>query len=133
MKKPTKQPRIRRNKRARMPTSEPPEQPPTDSTPKSHLVTAVAEAREILEGISEAGKRDLLEATILQGVASGDVMAAAVATRLRLQNENLRLKVRLNRWKEKRERIRAEILERSNKDQPTRETLVQAIREVYGL
>ena len=74
---------------------------------------------------------------MLQGVLSGDVMAAAVVTRQRLQRENLRLRERLTRARIRTEEAKVKLLDieaevRTRPELPMYE-IVNRMRAIYGL
>jgi hypothetical protein len=85
-----------------------------------------------------AGDEDALaQATMLQGILSGDVIAASMHARQRLQNENLRLRRRLTHVRIKTEEAKRRLLEaETDRSQVSGEiTAIQInrIREIYGL
>ena len=74
---------------------------------------------------------------MLQGVLSGDVMAAAVVTRQRLQRENLRLRERLTRARIKTEEAKYQLLniesEVRSRPQLDPYEILTRVRAIYGL
>jgi len=96
---------------------------------------AVKDARQLLAAAGERGQQDLTRALLLQGILSGDAVAASIAERQRLQKANLRLRQRLTHARLRTERAKAQLLERA----ATRPTplqglaLVNALREIYGI
>ncbi len=77
----------------------------------------------------------LAESVMLQGILAGDVTSAAIATKLRLQNENLRLKRRMNTQRLRLESIKTRLLAKAlePKPLPSPEELLASIEEIYGL
>lgn len=85
-----------------------------------------------------AGDEDALaQATMLQGVLSGDVIAASMHARHRLQRENLQLRRRLTLARIKTEAAKQILFEaEAHRSEATGEITalqIQRIREVYGL
>ena len=101
----------------------------------ARVKNAITAARQLLAAAGEHGQQDLTRALLLQGILSGDTVAAAIAERQRLQKENLRLRQRLTFARLRTERAKASLLERA----ATRPTplqgldLVNALREIYGI
>jgi len=96
---------------------------------------AITAARQLLRAAGEHGQQDLTRALLLQGILSGDTVAAAIAERQRLQKENLRLRQRLTFARLRTERAKAIMLEKATAA-PTRLTglaLVNELRAIYGL
>jgi hypothetical protein len=97
--------------------------------------TAITAARQLLRAAGEHGQQDLTRALLLQGILSGDTVAAAIAERQRLQKENLRLRQRLTFARLRTERAKASLLERA----ATRPTplqgieLINQLRAIYSL
>lgn len=101
----------------------------------ARIKAAVTRARQLLRAAGESGQQDLTRALLLQGILSGDTVAAAIAERQRLQKENLRLRQRLTYAKLRTERAKAIMLEKATAA-PTRLTglnLVNQLREIYGI
>jgi regulator of replication initiation timing len=97
------------------------------------LRDAANEAKQIIGGLNDLEKQALIEATLFQAIASGDIIAAAVTQKVRLQRENLRLRARLARVKLKIEEQKLKALETLNKPKPTPTELQNAIAAIYGL
>jgi len=97
--------------------------------------TAITAARQLLRAAGEHGQQDLTRALLLQGILSGDTVAAAIAERQRLQKENLRLRQRLTFARLRTERAKAIILEKASAgpNQLVGEALVNQVRAMYGL
>jgi hypothetical protein len=74
---------------------------------------------------------------MLQGVLSGDVMAAAIITRQRLQHENLRLRERLTRARIRTEEAKHHLLniesEVRSRPAPDAFEMVNRMRAIYGM
>jgi hypothetical protein len=74
---------------------------------------------------------------MLQGILSGDIMAAMVHTRQRLQNENLRLRRRITMSRLKTEEAKARLLsieaDRRARPEPTAREVLEQVRAIYGL
>lgn len=79
---------------------------------------------------------DLANATLLQGIISGDVISASIVTRQRLQRENLRLRQRLAVQKLRESRAQERLLTitaQKTERQESHATLMSRIRNIYGL
>lgn len=101
------------------------------------LKNAIREARK-MQSVLKAGDEDALASTmLLQGILSGDVMAASFHVRQRLQRENLRLRRRLNMARIKTETAKVRLLEieATARSRPASSPfeLMNHIREIYGL
>ena len=95
---------------------------------------AIKNARAILNQVKKGDANALAQATMLQGLLSGDVMTAAIAERQRLQRENLKLRQRLTHAKMRTERAKAVLLEKAAAPQErlTPPELLAKLREIYG-
>lgn len=100
---------------------------------------AIATAAFLKKAITRTGiTQELAEATLLQGILSGDVAAASIATKVRLMNENLRLRQRLTASRLRSEQVKQAILRnelsRSKRHPPkTQDQIISSIRAIYGL
>ena len=101
----------------------------------ARVKAAITAARQLLRAAGEHGQQDLTRALLLQGILSGDTVAAAIAERQRLQKENLRLRQRLTFARLRTERAKALILEKAaTAPLPlTGLDLVNRMREIYAL
>ncbi len=110
---------------------------PAQVDPVSRLREAIKNARRLSREL-KTGDEDLLaKATMLQGVLSGDVIAASIHARARLQRENLRLRARLTHARLKTEAAKQILLDAEAR-RTTQTTLMtgdalQRIRDIYGL
>jgi hypothetical protein len=104
--------------------------------PTERITAALVAARRLAR-LVKSGDEDLLaRATLLQGVLSGDVVAASIHTRQRMQREILRLKTRLAHAHLKTESVKQRLLEIEadrfeHADLPG--TTLTRIYEIYGL
>ncbi len=111
----------------------------TASKLASRVKSAIATAAFLKKAISQSGlTADLAEATLLQGILSGDVQAAAISTKVKLMNENLRLRQRLTASRLRSEQVKQEILHtellRSKRNPAqTHEEIISRIKAIYGL
>ena len=101
------------------------------------MKSAIRKARQ-LKAILRAGDEDALaDSMLLQGILSGDVMAASFHVRQRLQRENLRLRRRLNMARIKTEAAKVRLLEielyNRSKEPELVETTLNKIKQIYGL
>lgn len=101
------------------------------------LRKAIRNARQ-MQRVLRSGDEDVLaKATLLQGVLSGDVIAASIQARQRLQRENLHLRRRIATARLKTELVKQRLLEaeaqRIERHEPTPIVVLNSIREVYGL
>ncbi|MBI4166223.1 MAG: hypothetical protein HY508_10880 [Acidobacteria bacterium] len=91
-----------------------------------------------MQKILQAGDEDvLIQATLMQGLLSGDVMAASIRARLKLQRENQAMRRRLTMSRIRTESVKQRLLtveaeRREKPDEPLQVTL-NKIREIYGL
>ncbi len=105
------------------------------------LRKAIATAKHLKQAMRGTNSAELAESLILQGILSGDVYAASIHTRSRLQNENLRLKKRLTNSRLKTERVKRELLEAAKprphltaeQDRYRNVQMMNRINEIYGL
>lgn len=101
------------------------------------IKNAINTARNLLRAFKRGDAKAITEATILQGILSGDVTAASVAVKLKLQRENLRLRQLLTRsrligeeLKQRITRKQGDLLERTKLTHAQR---LDAVRSIYGL
>ena len=91
----------------------------------------------MVESLKAGDREALVEATMLQGILSGDVIAASIAARARLQREHLQLRRRLAYSRIKTESAKQRLLdvevEVRTRPQPDLRTMVNRMREIYGL
>lgn len=104
--------------------------------PTERIQAALAQARRIARLVKSGDEDMLARATLLQGVLSGDVVAASIHARQRMQREILRLKTRLAHAHLKTEAVKQRLLEIEadrfeHADLPG-QTLTR-IYEIYGL
>lgn len=122
-----------KKRRARLPKVEFREARPYNDTPENRVKVACQEAKRIM-GVLESGDVEaLVQATLLQGVASGDIIAASITAKLRLQNENLRLKQRLEKTKLAIQQQKLRAMEKLNSTEATPQQLLGEIAKIYGL
>jgi hypothetical protein len=97
----------------------------------------IRKAHQLINTLKKGDREAIAEATMLQGVLSGDVMAAAVVTRQRLQRENLRLRERLTRARIKTEEAKYQLLniesEVRSRPQLDPYEILTRVRAIYGL
>ncbi len=99
---------------------------------------AVASAAACIKALgTKSSLADLAEALLLEGILSGDIRAAAFASRNKLQTENLRLRQRIALTKLRTEEIKRKVaeiaLQASKPKNRSPEQVLIAIRNVYGL
>ena len=100
----------------------------------TRLRAAVKQARQLIRQLKNGDREALAESVMLQGILAGDVTSAAIATKLRLQNENLRIKQRMHRQRLQLEAIKTKILAQSlPRPQPDLADVIRNIEEIYGL
>jgi hypothetical protein len=91
-----------------------------------------------MQAMMREGDEDaLIQSTLLQGLLSGDVVAASIRARLKLQRENQTMRRRLTMSRIRTEQVKQKLLgieadARSKPAAPWYET-VNHIREIYGL
>ena len=102
---------------------------------ETRLREAVKQARKLSRQLKSGDREALAEAVMLQGILAGDVTSAAIATKLRLQNEMLRIKQRMHRQRLQLEALKTRILAKSleQPQPPSWDDVLQTIEEVYGL
>ena len=112
--------------------------PPADPvSPASRLRSAIRKARQ-MQRVLQAGDEDvLIQSTLMQGLLSGDVMAASIRARLKLQRENQTMRRRLTMARIRTEGVKQKLLEvevisRSRPEVSLLDTM-NRIREIYGL
>ena len=103
----------------------------------SRVKAAVLKARK-MQSVLKSGDEDaLVNATLLQGILSGDVTAASFKMRARLQRENMAMRRRLTMSRIKTEQVKQRLLtaeaDRREKPDTPWSVTVDRIREVYGL
>ena len=108
-----------------------------DGSLESRVKGAILQARRLRDILKHGDRDALAEATLLQGVISGDVISAGILTRQRLQRENLRLRARYSKERIKTERVKRLMLETitgkmTPAQRPTEDTF-RRIAEIYGL
>ena len=99
------------------------------------IETALRDARALLRRAGTRGGQQLAQATLLQGILSGDVLAASMHERQRMQRENLRLRQRFAHVRLRTEQAKAKLLELAAV-QPTKligDALMEHIADIYGL
>lgn len=104
--------------------------------PARQLQEAIQKAREMKAILKRGDADDLAQATLLQGIISGDVISASIITRQRLQRENLRLRQRLAVQKLRESRAQERLLQATAEKaerQLSQAELASKIREIYGL
>jgi hypothetical protein len=105
--------------------------------PADRLRKAIQIARQMQRQLKAGDEDALAQATLLQGVLSGDVIAASIHARQRLQRENLRLRARLTHARLKTEAAKQLLLQaeasRSIRTQDMNEDAYRRIRDLYGL
>jgi len=104
--------------------------------PTERITAALAAARRIARLVKSGDEDMLARATLLQGVLSGDVVAASIHTRQRMQREILRLKTRLAHAHLKTESVKQRLLEAEASKIEQAELpghFLNRIREIYGL
>lgn len=102
----------------------------------SRLHSAIIKAREMKAILRRGDADDLAQATLLQGIISGDVISASIITRQRLQRENLRLRERLAVQKLRESRAQERLLQLTAdkaEQQINHAEIVSRVREIYGL
>jgi hypothetical protein len=103
----------------------------------ARLQEGIRKARCMVESLQKGDREALTEATILQGILSGDVVAASIAQRQRLQAEVLRLRARIVRARLKTEEAKRRYLESeiTHRDRQVAigEETFRRIREIYGI
>ena len=89
----------------------------------------------MMSALKRGDGQALAESVMLQGILAGDVTSAAIATKLRLQNENLRLKRRMNMQRLRLESIKTRLLAKALEPKPEvpPQQLIRALEEIYGL
>jgi len=91
-----------------------------------------------MQRVLKSGDEDvLIQSTLMQGLLSGDVMAASIRARLKLQRENQSMRRRLTMSRIRTENVKQRLLaieadRREKPDTPLRDVLYK-IREIYGL
>ena len=103
----------------------------------SRLKNAIRKARQMQHVMKEGDEDVLIQSTLIQGLLSGDVMAASIRARLKLQRENQRMRRRLTLSRIRTEEVKQRLLSveadaREKPPRPWHETL-NVIREIYGL
>jgi len=116
---------------------------PHRSPPKNQVGAArrwsegIKKAHQLIDSLKTGDREAIAEATMLQGVLSGDVMAASIITRQRLQRENLRLRERLTRARIRTEQAKVKLLdiEGELRSRPPQDPyqIVNSVRAIYGL
>jgi len=104
--------------------------------PTERITAALVAARRIARLVKSGDEDMLARATLLQGVLSGDVVAASIHTRQRMQREILRLKTRLAHAHLKTEAVKQRLLEAEASKIEQAELpghFLNRIREIYGL
>jgi hypothetical protein len=103
----------------------------------SRVRVAIQKARAILREFKQGDQAVVTQAVMLPGILSGDIMAAMVHTRQRLQNENLRLRRRITMSRLKTEEAKARLLsieaDRRSRPEPTASEILSQVRAIYGL
>lgn len=108
----------------------------TDRSQTERIRAALEQARSVARLVKRGDEDMLARATILQGVVSGDVVAASIHARQRMQREILRLKTRLAHAHLKTEAVKQRLLEAEattieHAELPAQ--MMMRIREIYGL
>ena len=104
--------------------------------PTERIKAALRQARRIARLVNSGDEDMLARATLLQGVLSGDVVAASIHARQRMQREILRLKTRLAHAHLKTESVKQRLLEAEASKIEQAELpghFLNRIREIYGL
>ncbi len=101
------------------------------------LRNAIQIARRLQRSLKKGDEDALAKSTLLQGVLSGDVVAASIHARQRLQRENLQLRRRLTLARLKTEHAKRLLIEaetaRSMKGTEFTQATIDEIKAIYGL
>lgn len=103
----------------------------------SRLKFAIKKARQMQSTLKAGDEDALTQATLLQGILSGDVMAASFHARQKLQRENFLLRRRLTMSRIKTETVKQRLLaiEANRRERPETPGWVIALKvaDIYGL
>ena len=105
--------------------------------PAARLRSAIRKARAMQRVLKSGDEDVLIQSTLMQGLLSGDVMAASIRARLKLQRENQSMRRRLTMSRIRTENVKQRLLaieadRREKPDTPLRDVLYK-IRVIYGL
>lgn len=104
--------------------------------PTDRIRQGLAQARRIVRLVKRGDEDMLARATLLQGVLSGDVVAASIHARQRMQRDILRLKTRLAHEHLRTEQVKRRLLEaqvETIEHADLTGTAIARIYEIYGL
>lgn len=105
------------------------------------IKSAIRNAKKMLRAFKKGDAEKVTEATLMQGILSGDVTAAAIAVKIKLQNENLALRralalsrLRTEGLTQRIQRRQAELMEKPALTSTEQQQLMaRRIQEVYGV